>query len=938
MAPGTKYGEPVMGMHSVTGYVNIQEPPSSVDHPVDVSVSIPREVPQQVKVSAASNNTESLIFEESESLTWKSHNLKRYSDDDAKHCTAGRLTVVYRWVLVVILGVFVALIGLGVKYGTNGLSKWKFATLKRQTYEEGNFGVAYICFLLITLLYSGVSGSLCVFEPNAVGSGIPQIKAYLNGINLHKVVQVKTLFVKVIGMMFSVASGLPVGKEGPMIHAGSIVGAVLSQGTPSCFGFKASWTKYQDLRNDRSKRDYVTFGAAAGVAAAFSAPIGGILFVLEEGASFWSPSLTFRGFFCAMMCELTVSLITRIRGNQAFLGRDPPVSMFDFGSFTTFNGYYTYELFIFILLGCLGGMVGAGFNQCVCTLAAKRKVSPYLNNWKKRMLELFAMTGLFATLCFVLPLFSDAFCRPIPFTSEASTNEELKLVEELVPFNCGIGRYNELASLFLVDADVTLQMLFHLESGIAAQHVFGLGALFTFLIVYFFCAVVSAGLFCPAGLFVPTLVSGAALGRIVGVLLSGCFPGWISDAGLYSLLGAAAVLGGMSRMTIAGTVIILEATHQNEFLLPLMLVFAGARYTGNVFTKPMYDMAIDLAGLPFLDSTMQHHIKLLNYHPVSNVMSSPVRSLYEMNKVGAVYELLKETTHNGFPVIARNGQLRGFIMRNTLCCILQLKAFATPVVDPDTRTKAPATSPSMTSTSQIATDYKDAGDVPYNHRINMNSHNVLYFETVERNTYPDYPAVETLDLTAEDKEAWLDVRIYMDRAPHILHESSSILRAYRYFRTMGLRHLLITDNAHRVTGMITRANLTEKALKGYWTAHLAKADEFIHAELPHDDHEEFYYVDDDVSDIPLPQQEQSLAAAGANSSQTIRVVNQIFPVKELEDLRGWRVGSLHQSAFHTSAGRSAYYTGRGLKSTSGDSPYLGPSSEGADTLSTPNEN
>jgi chloride channel 7 len=50
-------------------------------------------------------------------------------------------------------------------------------------------------------------------EPTAAGSGIPEIKAYLNGINLNKVVRIRVLVFKVIGMCFSVSAGLPLGKN-----------------------------------------------------------------------------------------------------------------------------------------------------------------------------------------------------------------------------------------------------------------------------------------------------------------------------------------------------------------------------------------------------------------------------------------------------------------------------------------------------------------------------------------------------------------------------------------------------------------------------------------------------------------------------------------------------------------------------------------------------
>eukprot|EP01039_Chlorochromonas_danica_P017392 gene17392-20734_t len=194
---------------------------------------------------------------------------------------------------------------------------------------------------------------------------------------------------------------------------------------------------------------------------------------------------------------------------------------------------------------------------------------------------------------------------------------------------------------------------------------FETGALLLFFIPYFFMAAITAGSMCPAGLFVPTLTAGAAFGRIIGHILNCAMPGYVTDSGSYALVGAAAVLGGMSRMTIAGTIIMLEACGNNGYLLPLMVTFAAARYSGNAFNQPMYDMHITLKGWPFLEGALKT-LGLLNYHPIADIMAQPVITLNEINRVSTVHRILSTKSHNGFPVVDKNGHLKGFILRKTL--------------------------------------------------------------------------------------------------------------------------------------------------------------------------------------------------------------------------------------------------------------------------------
>jgi len=327
------------------------------------------------------------------------------------------------------------------------------------------------------------------------------------------------------------------------------------------------------------------------------------------------------------------------------------------------------------------------------------------------------------------------------------------------------------------------------------------------------------------------------------------FPGHVADSGTYALIGASALLGGMARMTIAGCVIVLEASGNITYLLPLMITFAAARYTGNAINQPMYDMQISLRGYPFLEGALKT-LGLLNYHPVAELMSQPVIALNEINRVSTVHSILANKSHNGFPVVGKNGHLKGFILRKTLCTIIKLKAFSVPTMD---ATKKGSEAGSVVHLSTAAT---------------------VFHDTLERN-YPHYPKIEDITLSATDMQCYLDVRPYMDTAPYSINASASVQRCYRFFRTMGLRHLVVLDNDHRVTGIITRKDIAEHRLEHHWFQEGDNMQKFISLDPlePSMVAENVSLLHDPVSDLGEPSADERKEADGREVMESFEVSN-----------------------------------------------------------------
>ena len=163
-------------------------------------------------------------------------------------------------------------------------------------------------------------------DPMIKGSGIPQIEGQMLGV-MH-MNWLSIILRKGIAGILSIGSGLFLGREGPSIQLGAAVGQGVNQ------GFKG---------NTMSEKVLVSSGAGAGLAAAFNAPVAGLLFVLEEVHHNFSPLV----LLTTLAATTTANFISLY-----FFGLSPILS---FGHLQTFDlKHYGFIIVLGLILGFTG--------------------------------------------------------------------------------------------------------------------------------------------------------------------------------------------------------------------------------------------------------------------------------------------------------------------------------------------------------------------------------------------------------------------------------------------------------------------------------------------------------------------------------------------------------------------------------------------------------
>lgn len=287
-------------------------------------------------------------------------------------------------------------------------------------------------------------------------------------------------------------------------------------------------------------------------------------------------------------------------------------------------------------------------------------------------------------------------------------------------------------------------------------------------ILGFLLASITFGLQIPAGIILPSMAVGALFGRAVGIIMElwvKNFPNFFAFAncepdvlcvtpGTYAIIGAAAALGGVTRMTVSIVVIMFELTGALTYVLPIMIAVMVSKWVGDAFGKRgIYESWIHFDGYPFLDNSDEYPIPDIPASQIATRIEDLVVLTATGHTIESLTKILAAHPYRGFPVISdpREAILLGYISRAELTYNLH------------TSTQLPRSLPPETEA--------------------FFSHQPM-----------------------ADPRTTLDLRPWMDQTPITLPSRSSLLLTANYFQNLGLRYILFSDRGV-LQGILTKKDL-----------------------------------------------------------------------------------------------------------------------------------
>ena len=548
------------------------------------------------------------------------------------------------WVFLAVLGVIMAVVSFIMDYGIetcNHSRLWLYEHLGDHIILQY---FAWVLLPIFLVLFS--AGFVHVMAPQAIGSGIPEMKTILRGVVLKEFLSGRTLVAKAVGLTATLGSGMPLGKEGPFVHIASIVATSLSKLVTSFKGIYANESKNSEM---------LAAACAVGVACCFGSPIGGVLFSIEVTSVFFAVRNYWRGFFSAVCGAMAFRLLA-IWCNQ----EETIVAVFPTGFKTDFP-FDPQELFVYAMIGVFCGLGGALYvylhRRYVLWMRGNKRLTKFLQ--KNRFIYPFLVSWLISTLSFP------------PWTGQFQAGD--------------IGTHEQIHILFSnytwskEPTEMSVDEWDHIKHWVTPYTSIFVN-LTTYILFTFFTSILAATLPVPTGVLIPAFKVGAAFGRLIGEAMHVWFPDGVRYGnsiayiipGGYATVGAAAFTGAVTH-TISISVIIFEMTGQITHCIPILIAVLIANAIASLLSPSCYDSIIMIKKLPYLPDILPSSSNAYNLY-VEDFMLREIKYIW----YGMTHKELREVLKDGkklrsFPLVDSPDQmiLLGSIQRMELISAIE---------------------------------------------------------------------------------------------------------------------------------------------------------------------------------------------------------------------------------------------------------------------------
>ncbi|KAM7404367.1 hypothetical protein PAMP_011719 [Pampus punctatissimus] len=514
---------------------------------------------------------------------------------------------------------------------------------------EGNSLLQFFCWTLypacLCAVASSFSHNICPFS---TGSGIPEVRTMVAGIQMPHYLSLTNMFTKFLGLICTLAAGstLFLGKVGPFVHLSTMVGSYLSN---LC-------TLIQANKKEEAAGEMLVVAAAVGVASCFGAPISGVLFSVEVMSFHFAVKNYYPCFFSVTCGAMTFRLFSVWSGDietfQALFPTDFPTAL----------PFFPLEILLFAFLGLLCGAMSR------CYLFCHRWILQFTKTNRVLVKMLTTEKGVYSGMVAFL-------LASLTFPHSAGQYMASKYTMKQL-----------LTSL--LDSRHWFSQSHNASFGLEAEHLLEWSSsgtpiylpLSVFLFMKLWMLVLACTLPLPAGYFMPVFIYGAAFGRLLGegvayVSSTGVTSGWqwtSINPGGYALAGAAALSGAVTH-TLSPALLALELTGQFSHAVPVLLATLLANAVARSGHRPSFYDALSISKrLPHLPSLIKACPRLPST-PVGQVLGAKSVQLQKAAGPVEVQQVVNSSTEIQIPVVESHESqiLLGFVLRSELLMFLR---------------------------------------------------------------------------------------------------------------------------------------------------------------------------------------------------------------------------------------------------------------------------